>query len=52
MQSEPLIGKGGELFGVLSLHFRENRAFLERDRRVASLVARPAADLIVNRTQQ
>jgi two-component system, chemotaxis family, CheB/CheR fusion protein len=52
VQSEPLIGKGGELVGVFSIHFREPRAFSERDRRVGGLVARQTADLIINRTQQ
>src|SRR5262249_31765944 len=52
VQSEPLIGRGGQLVGVLSIHFRKPHVFSERDRRLGSLVARPAADLIVNRTQQ
>jgi hypothetical protein len=52
VQSEPLIGKGGELVGVMSIHFREPHAFSERDRRLGTMVARPTADLIVNRTQQ
>jgi two-component system, chemotaxis family, CheB/CheR fusion protein len=52
VQSEPLIGSGGQLVGVLSIHFRKPHVFSERDRRLGSLVARPAADLIVNRTQQ
>jgi two-component system CheB/CheR fusion protein len=52
VQSEPLIGRGGELVGVLSIHFRKPHEFSERDRRLGSLVARLAADLIVNRTQQ
>jgi two-component system CheB/CheR fusion protein len=52
VQSEPLVGKAGELVGVLSIYFREPRAFSERDRLVGGLVARLAADLIVNRRQQ
>jgi hypothetical protein len=52
VQSEPLIGKGGELVGVMSIHFREPHAFSERDRRLGAMVTRPTADLIVNRTQQ
>src|SRR5262249_3345620 len=52
VQSEPLIGRGGQLVGILSIHFRKPHVFSERDRRLGSLVARPAADLIVNRTQQ
>jgi GAF domain-containing protein len=52
VQSEPLIGKGGELVGVLSIHFREPRAFSERERRLGGLVGRLAADVIINRTQR
>jgi two-component system, chemotaxis family, CheB/CheR fusion protein len=52
VQSQPLIGKSGELVGVLSIHFREPRAFSERDRQMGDLVARQAADLIVSRAQQ
>jgi signal transduction histidine kinase len=52
VQSEPLIGKNGELVGVLSIHFRERRVSSERDRQLGQLVARQAADLIISRTQQ
>jgi two-component system CheB/CheR fusion protein len=52
VQSEPLIGKGGELVGVLSIHFREPRAFSERERRLGGLVGRLAADVIINCTQR
>ncbi|SRR5579875_721776 len=52
VQSQPLIGKGGELVGVLSIHFRNPHVFSQRDRQLGELVARQAADLIVSRTQQ
>jgi two-component system CheB/CheR fusion protein len=52
VQSEPLIAKGGELVGILSIHFREPRTFSERDRYLGGLIARQIADLILSRRQQ
>jgi signal transduction histidine kinase len=44
--STPLIAISGEPLGMLSTHFRQPRRFSERDLRVATVIARFAADAI------
>ena len=52
VQAEPLISKDSEFVGVLSVHFREPRAFSNRDRQLGGLLARQAADFIIGRLQR
>jgi signal transduction histidine kinase/CheY-like chemotaxis protein len=46
VQSTPLIGRSGQLVGMLSTHYRAPRVPGERDLRVLDLLARQAADWI------
>ncbi|HXV80952.1 MAG TPA: PAS domain S-box protein [Candidatus Binatia bacterium] len=46
VQSTPLLGRGGDLIGILSTHFRHPRQLTDRDQRMLYLYARQAADLI------
>jgi PAS domain S-box-containing protein len=50
VQSTPLVGRSGQLVGMLSAHYRAPRRPLDRDLRVLDLLARQAADWI-ERTQ-
>ncbi len=52
VQCTPLIDRGDDLVGILSLYFRAPRAFSERDRQLGDLVGRQAAELIGARAQQ
>jgi PAS domain S-box-containing protein len=49
VQSTPLIGRGGEVLGMLSTHFRRPHRPLERELRLLDLYARQAAELIERR---
>lgn len=46
VQSTPLIGRNGELFGVLSTHYRDPHLPEEHNLRILDLYARQAADFI------
>lgn len=46
VQSTPLVGRSGELVGMLSTHYRAARSPADRDLRVLDLLARQAADWI------
>jgi len=46
VQSTPLIGRSGEVLGMLSTHYREPCHPADRDLRILDLYARQAADLI------
>ena len=46
VQSTPLFGRGGELLGMLSTHFKVPRRSSTRDFRLTNLYVRLAADLI------
>jgi DNA-binding CsgD family transcriptional regulator len=46
MQSTPMFGRGGELLGMLSTHFRRPHRPSERERRLTDLYARKAAEMI------
>ena len=51
VQSAPLIGSDGIVAGVLSVHFRTQHLFTERDRQLGDVLGSIAADLIENRAQ-
>jgi len=51
VQSAPLIGRSGKVGGVLSVHFRTQHTFTERDQQLSDVLGRVAADLIESRTQ-
>ena len=51
VQATPLIGTDGAVVGVLSVHVREVHRFSERDRQLADVLGRIAADLIESRAQ-
>jgi two-component system, chemotaxis family, CheB/CheR fusion protein len=44
--SAPLISRGGEPLGAITLHFQQPRTFAERDLRALDLFARQAADFV------
>ena len=46
VQSTPLIGRGGEILGMISTHFRHPHRPSERELRFVDLYARQAADMI------
>jgi PAS domain S-box-containing protein len=46
VQSTPLTGRGGEMLGMISTHFRQPHRPSERDLRFVDLYARQAADMI------
>ena len=46
MQITPLINRNGELLGLVSTHFRQQRRFTERDARLSLLYARQAAEMM------
>ena len=46
VMSMPLIGRGGELLGIISTHFRQPHRPSESDLRLVDLYARQAADMI------
>jgi len=52
VMAEPMIGEGGDVAGVLCVHFRAPHTFSEKDRQLMGMLARQAADLIVSRAQQ
>jgi signal transduction histidine kinase len=52
VQSTPLVGRSGEVAGVLSVHFRDPHSFSERDRQLGDLLGHEAAKLILSRVQQ
>ncbi len=52
VQSTPLISRSGVLVGILSVHFREPHAFVERDKQLGDLLGQQAAGLITSRIQQ
>ena len=46
VQSTPLIGRGGEILGMISTHFRQPHRPSERELRFVDLYARQAAEMI------
>jgi PAS domain S-box-containing protein len=46
MQITPLVNSNGDLLGFVSTHFRQQRRFTERDRRLSLYYARQAAEMI------
>ena len=46
VMSKPLIGRGGELLGIISTHFRQPHRPSESELRLVDLYARQAADMI------
>lgn len=52
LQSTPLVGRTGEVVGILSVHFRTPHAFSERDRQLGDLLGHAAAESILSRLQQ
>jgi len=52
LQATPLVNREGELLGVLSVHFRDQHRFTERDLQLSTLLGRQAADLLDARLHQ
>ena len=52
VQSVPLIGRAGDIVGVLSVHFEKPHLFSERDRQLGDMLGQQAAYLIEDRAHQ
>ena len=49
LQSTPLVSSSGQVFGMISTHFREPRRFAERELRLLDLLALQTADFLERR---